>query len=218
MNFYLTDIIGLAVILITALIGFKKGAISSILGFVGLIASFIIAWYAKSYVYDWLMGFDVVNQFVTSQTAAWIAKNPAMVNWLNISSTQLVAVQGWLTRMGITGVDITSLTGAASGQVQTMLQPVIRTVFELIIFIVLVILINIIVAILKHIGKAVNDVPVLGTVNRIAGFIIGALKGILLDAMIFLVYYYYALMTGNETILSQLANGVLTGIIVNFIK
>lgn len=62
------DLVCLAVIIIFAFRGYKKGAMGSLINLVGLIASFVIAWMAAPWITDKLMGLPVIRSGLT----AWL--------------------------------------------------------------------------------------------------------------------------------------------------
>lgn len=62
------DLVCLAVIIIFAFRGYKKGAIGSLISLVGLIASFVIAWTAAPWITEKLMGLPVIRSGLT----AWL--------------------------------------------------------------------------------------------------------------------------------------------------
>ncbi|MDD3995554.1 MAG: CvpA family protein [Eubacteriaceae bacterium] len=212
------DIICFAVIVITAIAGFKKGAIGTIIGLVGLIASFILAWVLTPLIYEWLMGNTSINTVLTQSVLKWVIAHPSMVQWLSLGSTQLISVNSFLTQIGATGMDVSTLmSGSLAGQVESLLMPVVKKIVEALLFLLMFIVFTVIIKVVKHATEKINKVPVFGSVNRLVGTLIGAVKGIVLDFAVVWILYFICVLIGNTTWVNSLSSGVISSVILSIL-
>ena len=100
---------------------------------------------------------------------------------------------------------------AAAQAVNQALQPVIYQIANGFVFLILLLLCSAAFGIIRHIGKGMNRVPVIGTANRVAGLAIGLVIGLVIAVIVITVVLYYGIFSGDVTIVQMVKDGVLTG-------
>lgn len=209
MHFYLFDYISMGIMLILALNGYRKGAISSLLNLVGLIASFIISWIAAPAVSAYLMTIPKIQEMMLG----WIVP---LLQRSGMETLQSVRA-GMLSGSGLTNESLNSLIQSGSIQVTEALNQTALVLGErllsIIAFFVLLLLLNIVLGAIKHLFNKVNHVPVLGTLNRIIGLGLGGAIGILVSGVVIFIALTWATVSGDATLISQLTSGGVTAAI-----
>lgn len=209
MVLYQFDYICLAIIVLLGVIGYAKGAISTLLDLVGLIASFIIAWMLAPNLGAWLMNAGGLGASLTAQLSNTLLQSSGAGG---LSSTLTNSL----------GMDQSSLAGAVNSGItsnlQAFLQPVAQEILTVVAFFALLILLNVVISILRRFFRHVDKVPVLGTLNRLAGLVLGAGMGCVIAAMVVTGAVVYAAATGDTTLASHLGAGSVTAVISRVIQ
>ncbi|MEG0377787.1 MAG: CvpA family protein [Eubacterium sp.] len=209
MNLTTLDIICLVLIAGSAIIGYAKGAINTLINLAGFIASFVIAKLFSKTVTIWLLGLAPVKAFVENTltqniTAAIATQSSEVIGFVN----EVLKLDGLgaLLSSG-TAVD----TAALSDAVMTATQPFIFQVTEFFVFIIILLLAGLVFGIVKHVGRGLNRVPVIGLVNRITGFGIGVIIGGAIACLIISAVLYYGIFSGNLSIIQMVKAGMISG-------
>ncbi len=186
------DIILIAVVLLFALIGMKRGFIKEIISLVGVVAAFIAALLisdiGSSFIYDSFVDKsvrDTVSESVLAQvendTDSIVSSIPQ--KYLDAADTFGIDIENVVNEnIGDTAQDTAaSVSEAVSLKIaRPMLIPIIRVILFLILFIVIKLIIDLI-------GRALNIVarlPVIQGANKILGFVIGVLRGVIAAVII----------------------------------
>ena len=201
MQLYFYDYICLAIIIIMPAIGYKKGAISSLLNWIGLIASFVIAWIGAPFVTNWLMNSVFINNVMTSLTRPLV--NGDFINSLLFS--------GPLEGTGLS-LDLIKQDSIIN-QLSSFLGE--RFLSILVFFLILIILKQLRAALGKSVKKA-NDVPVLGSINKFCGLFFSGVLGVIIAALLVYFLSNFATVTGNAEFLMELKTGNITGILMQW--
>ncbi|MEG0508315.1 MAG: CvpA family protein [Eubacterium sp.] len=209
MNLTLLDIIGLLMIFGCGIIGYVKGAINTLIGLAGFIASFLIAKLFTPAMTDYILHIEVVKNFITNT----ITQN--VVGTISAQSNEvLTSIQGMagtnLLNNAIEAVTASQSLATADAVVKA-LEPIIYQITSFFVFVIILLGCNILISMIKRIGRGINRVPVIGTLNRVSGMAIGlTIGGILLCLMISIVLYY-AVFTGDLSMVQMVKGGVITG-------
>jgi uncharacterized membrane protein required for colicin V production len=199
----------LAIILILGVIGYAKGAISTLLDLVGLIASFIIAWMLAPNMGAWLMNAGGLGASLTAQLSNTLLQSSG-ASGLSSSLTNSL------------GMDQSALAGAVNSGItsnlQAFLQPVAQEILTVVAFFVLLILLNVVISLLRRFFRHVDKLPVLGTLNRLAGLALGVGMGCLIAAMVVTGAVVYAAATGDTTLAAHLSAGSVTAVVSRAIQ
>lgn len=206
MGFQTFDIVCVVILVIMGLIGYGKGAISTLLDLVGLIASFLIAWTVAPMASTWL----IANTGIQSSMTNFLTN--LLVN--NTATSALASSTSALTALGVSQEMVNQvIQGNVTEGIQAMMAPMAERVISLLVFLVLLLLAGIILGIIKGLFKKINAVPVLGFVNRLLGMGIGVVFGCGLSVVVVMAVYTYAVIAGDGNLLTTLTTGNITAVI-----
>lgn len=210
MTFYIMDVICLAIFAALAILGWFDGAVSSIIRLIALIASFIIARLLTPHVYGWLIDIDSFRQWLITTVSAWMSANPSALSWFHFGSLGS-GISAFFKTIGVGSLGNTAVT--ASDPMMSIAGKIVQVIIFLILFAVLRILFHVI----YRASKAVNKVPVLGTVNRVLGAGVGIIEANIIVLVLVLVVYGVAVLSGNTEILNELSQGMITQYFISVI-
>lgn len=193
------DFICVLICLFSGMIGYKRGAINTLISFGGFIASFVIAWIFSPLLADWLIQSGVLNRLFET---------------INIEAVSQSLIDLSAQQSGLT----TSLLGAAAisgGQslidqsLTTMTALIMRGIAQSISFGIIVLGVSVFCWILQIIFLGISKLPVIGTINRLAGMLIGLILGGAIIAVMLWVFSVINLSTGGVSNLPTAENSNL---------
>ena len=209
MNMTTLDIICIVLVIGVGMIGYIKGAINTLIGLAGFIASFVIARIFSAPVTNWLLNVEPVKNFINDAITQNVINAVGQDGSEALTNLQGIAGLDFLS--GITDTSALSGSAAAAQAVNQALQPVIYQLANGFVFLILLLLCSAAFGIIRHIGKGMNRVPVIGTANRVAGLAIGLVIGLVIAVIVIAVVLYYGIFSGDVAIVQMVKNGVLTG-------
>jgi hypothetical protein len=198
------DFICILICSLSGIIGYKRGAINTLISFGGFIASFVIAWIFSPVLADWLIQsgilnrlFETINVEAASQSLMELATRQS---GLTTSLLGLAAVSG-----GQAFID-QSLT--------TMTALIMHGIAQSISFGIIVLGVSVFCWILQIIFMGISKLPVIGTINRLAGILIGMILGGAIIAVMLWVFSIINLSTGGVTNLPTAENSNLLQLVI----
>lgn len=218
----ITDIIIVAVIVLFALIGVKRGIAKTILNLAGLVLTAISAYYLSSFLSQFIYD-SFLKQTVITNIQQIIEQNGIDYALNNC----LEAVPQWINGIlsffaGIFGVSLdefesqliipSDISSSTSQVVESAVAPVVTSVLSIIFVIVLFVIIFIIVKKLIRLASGVFNIPVIKQINQLLGGIFGLAEGLL---VVFIAVNIFDIVTGytNPALLS---NELFSGAIFKF--
>lgn len=151
------DIALAAVILISIGLGLHRGLAAALANLAGTIACIAAAAIFSGTVATWVYDTFLATRVETAAVQAVMEK--------------LSGFTGLLQQVGL----IEMVNGTAAGTVRTLTVALLKVLA----FVVIYLVAKLIVRLIMHLTKKVNDVPVLGKVNRLLGGLLGAIEGLL---------------------------------------
>lgn len=208
MDYTNLDYILLIVVLGFGMIGYVKGAINTLIGFLGMIASFIIAGIFSPIISSWIVDSGPVQSYLSGTVATGILDDMG-----RYSAEALEQLQNSAVLSGLREPLETALTGGAEAQsaVTAALTPVAYQLVHGLSFIILLVFVGIIIAVIKRAGAGLNHVPVIGFANRLLGGVIGLVMGMALAGIVTAAVLYTGIFTGNMDLIQMVENGRITG-------
>ena len=191
------DIIIFAVVIIFAIIGIKRGFIKEIVSLVGVVVavslSFWLAGLCSDFIYDKLIEEKVSTKI--SQTIVETADNSLNSIEDNIPDSLLKAAELLKIDVGsVIGTDVSESLDAtaesvANNLMKSIVQPMCTKFILVISFIILFILLMVIISLIAKALNIVAKLPVLNSLNRLLGGIVGALRGaVIIVAVCYILY------------------------------
>ncbi len=201
------DIILVVVLILCVIEGYKKGFLKSLIGLIGKIASIIVATYLSlpiaQYLYD---------NIIAKRLASLVREALAVPNQAEALSEFLS--HPTIAMLGSVGISLPSaeqLIGLGeesaiqfftSGAVGDFLSSLIRGFA----FILLMFLFSIVVSIVIRVVGGITRLPLIGTVDRTLGLMLGAIKGALWLFIISVAIYVLAVVVQIELITTSTIN------------
>ena len=218
----ITDIIIVAIIVLFAAIGVKRGLAKTILNIAGLVLAAISAYYLSSFlsqlIYDAFLKQTVINniqQIIEQNGIDYALSNclEAVPQWINGILSFIIGIFGMSLNEYQNQLVLSSdFSSSTSQAVENVLAPVVSSVFGMILLVILFILIFIIVKkLIKHISRVFN-IPVVKQINQLLGGIFGLAEGLLI---VFIAVNIFVIVTefSNPALLN---NELFSGAVFRF--
>lgn len=202
MNIVLDAALGL-ILLAILYTSWRRGFIASLIRMVGTAAGIVLASFLKGPIAEW--GYDTfleerVESYVADALAAQGDALAAALSGLDRAGdlaaqmlSRLLAERGLdfysgqdagqmgkeiLGRITEKGID------PAAAIAQVAVRPLVMTILETAVFFLLLFLVDIVVRTVARVGLGVNRIPMVGTVNRVAGLLCGAVYALMVGYVI----------------------------------
>ena len=222
------DIALLVIILISAIKCFIDGFATSVVKLVGNIAGLVAAWYLSK---RWspMIFENMFRENIVEKTYKYIQDGTKALNVQELieqftGSVPVSFVQEFAAKAEEVAAQITQPTmETAEKIVDAIVGPAVTVIIMLVIFAIAVAVFTIVASLLAKIFKVINKIPVLGFANRMGGFVVGVLTGIIYVILISCVLSIIAIITENSLtflnieVLNQSKILSLTGLVNPFI-
>lgn len=160
------DIICIIICIVFGLIGYKRGAIKTLISFGGFIASFVIAWIFSPQMGEWLMGLGIFQN---------------LIEVLNIKGISEGLISGGLQNIMGSFNGLETLLGATEQALsqggEIVFQSLVKGIAGMISFGIIMMLVNLLVLIIQRIFSVINHIPIIGGINRLIGLCFGLILG-----------------------------------------
>jgi len=222
------DIILLVIILISAIRCFMDGFATSVVKLVGNIAGFVAAWIVSKRWSPVVFG-NLFRENMVEKTYTYIQDKSRMVDVQALlqeftGTLPENFMQELTAKAEETIAQITTPTmEVAEMIVDTLLAPAVTIIIALVIFAIVCTLCNILAGLLAKAFKAINHIPVIGFANRMGGFAVGAVIGVIYIILISCVLSIIVIITENSLtflnmeVLNQSKILSMTGLVNPFI-
>lgn len=198
------DFICILICSFSGIIGFKRGAINTLISFGGFIASFVIAWIFSPLLADWMIQSGMLNNLFETINVEMISQ----------SLIDLGAQQSGLTT-ALLGVETISGDQSIIDQSITAMTALItHGIAQSISFGVIVLAVSVFCWILQIIFLGISKVPVIGAINHLAGMLIGLILAGTFIAVMLWVFSVINLSTGGVSNLPTVENSSLLQMVV----
>lgn len=222
------DIALLVIILISAVKCFIDGFATSVVKLAGNIAGLVAAWYLSK---RWspMIFENMFRENIVEKTYKYIQDGTKALNVQELieqftGSVPVSFVQEFAAKAEEVAAQITQPTmETAEKIVDVIVGPAVTVIIMLVIFAITVTVCTIVASLLAKLFKVINKIPVLGFANRMGGFVVGALTGIIYVILISCVLSIIAIITENSLtflnieVLNQSKILSLTGLVNPFI-
>ncbi|MDP2842732.1 CvpA family protein [uncultured Acetobacterium sp.] len=206
------DYICILICLFSGIAGYKRGAINTLISFGGFIASFVMAWIFSPLLANWMIQTGLLNGLFETINIETVSQS-----LLDLSAQQsglTTALLGEAVMNGGQSLIDQSLTAVTALITYGIAQSIS--------FGVIVIGVSVLSWILQIIFLGVSKIPVIGTINRLAGMLIGLLLGGTIIAVGLWVFSVINFSTGGVANLPTGQNSYLIQIglpiVLNYIK
>ncbi|HAZ05853.1 MAG TPA: hypothetical protein DCY58_05830 [Acetobacterium sp.] len=195
------DLIGILICVLSGIIGFKRGAINTLISFGGFIASFVIAWFFSPLLADWLIQSGMLNNLFTTIN----------IDAISQSLMDLGAQQSGLTNALLGEAAMSSRQSILDQGITVITEVIKHGIANSISFGILVMGVSVLCWLLQAIFLGISKLPVIGILNRLAGAIIGVVLGAAIIAVMLWVFSVINLATGGVSKLPTVeASSLLT--------
>lgn len=201
------DYICILVCIGSGLIGYRRGAIKTLISFGGFIASFAIAWIFSSMLANWLISLGMFNE---------------LVNMINIEAVAQSIVNG-VSQQGIFAagsVGEAILTGGqniTTESVSMITQALTWGIAYIVSFGILLLASGIAFGILQVIFSGVSQIPIIGGINRLLGGAIGVILGLGLCVIVIWMLTALNTFTGGAANLPNFEGSAITQVVTPWV-
>ncbi len=209
--FNIFDLVMLAVIIVFIVVGCLRGAIKTILSFAGGIVSlFLSAVIGKALamaVYDAFFKQSILDKISTAVTD--VIKSGTN----NIGDSVVSALPEFIRNLigdeiinniGNMTVDPSQkIATNVATSVEQVISPLFVAMITVIIAIILFVILKVLLGILFHCADFLNNIPVVGTANKIAGGVLGAVYGVVIVFCVTVVISCFSSFFDKEGVLQK---------------
>ncbi len=214
---WILDVAVVAIFVLTVLAGFRKGFLDSVIGFVGLLAALVVAFFASGIVADSVYAACIEKPVQTAivESIDGVASDAGASLQENLQKAEEALPKFVKSLMEKNEVSLVSLADKAETGVQntgeqiatTVTENVVRPAMTLLIrciaFIILFIVLTFVCAFLgKIIGKIIKHSPFKGP-DKLLGGVLGAVKGLLWVLLAVTVMQMIAGFTADDALISK---------------
>ena len=196
------DLILVFVILIFVIIAYKKGFIASLLDFLGTIIAWIASINLSAFASTWIYQ-TFIKEPITDYVYLKLTESANTT-----AETLASSIPEFIHSAAITfGIDINNIilnnTGlefdsAVSSITNGIVEPIITILIRIIVVILLYIIFSFVIKLLSKLFKNINKIPIVGSLNKFLGIIVGLFKGALITMLICFVFYTILGFAGGE--------------------
>ncbi len=206
----ITDIVIIAVLLISIAVGFYKGFATSSLEFLSsilsLIASYFIAGIIATFAFDTFFRQDLIDGFYTTvQGIATDVPVSTLVNQfladINADFLQ-IPVNEFVSNLGV-NVIAPTMEGATVF-VDTIIRPFAEILIGFVAFIILFIILRILIKSVAKSLELVNKIPLIGMANKLFGLVSGAVIGVIYSTLVTFLIIVVGLVADSPTVTQNL--------------
>lgn len=222
--FNLFDLIMLATVIVFIVVGCVRGAIKTVLSFAGGIVSLFISGVLgkalATAIYDVFFKQSVMEEI--SKSVADVIKSGAN----NVGESVVSSLPNFISNL--IGDDIIRNIGNISPNssqeiatdiavsVEQIISPLFIAMISIIISIILFAILKVLLGILFHCADFLNNIPVIGTANKIVGGVLGAVYGVVIVFCITVVISCFGSFFDQEGVLQKdIIDGSLCFSVVN---
>lgn len=193
------DFICILICVISGIIGYKRGAINTLISFGGFIASFVMAWIFSPLMADWLIKSGILNSLFEAINVETITQS-----LMNLSAQQNSLATSLMEATVISG------SQAVLDQGIIAISELIRHgIAQSISFGIIILGGSFLCWILQIIFSGISKIPVIGIINHLAGMLIGLILGGAIIAVMLWVFSVINLSTGGVSNLPTVENSNL---------
>lgn len=193
----LFDILIILILILFVVVGFFRGALKSVAGLLAFVAAILIAvyfsklsanWFYETFILDELVNGvsttlkDFSANSLTQGIEAFLQSLPKYI--ANALTSSGVDLQNFFSEMYSSSADI------ISSSVETTLKPVFISIFTFVFGILYFLLVFIVLKVIVHFACKVAKLPLLNTVNRVLGCVIGLIYGVMFVLFIVIITYF----------------------------
>lgn len=174
------DLVLLIVILLFVFLGYRKGALATLISLVGGIAAVFLALLLAAPI-----GNALADRYVAPALKAPICEVLTENVTGELSPSALMSdppeeLEGLISALDLSAADFEGVQHLPDALADAIARPAASTLCFAVSFLALFFLFSVLVRILISLAKKFNKIPVLGTANRVIGLLLGLIHGLLL--------------------------------------
>ena len=170
---FLYDLLFVVVLILTASSGWRRGFVSSLMlligGVAGIFGAVLVARTAGPVIYN-----DYVGASIAEKVSAALAESGGDA----AAAVQSLTFLPESIRQTLVDT-MTEVTGEATPHVIEVLEPIVLPLIQVILFLVVCVAVRWLFRALAWALRGCNSIPLVGSLNRLLGLVLGALTGVL---------------------------------------
>lgn len=170
---FLYDLLFVVVLILTASSGWRRGFVSSLMlligGVAGIFGAVLVARTAGPVIYN-----DYVGASIAEKVSATLAESGGDA----AAAVQSLTFLPESIRQTLVDT-MTEITGEATPHVIEVLEPIVLPLIQVILFLVVCVAVRWLFRALAWALRGCNSIPLVGSLNRLLGLVLGALTGVL---------------------------------------
>lgn len=209
------DIMILVILLICVVLGTIRGVMKTIFAVAKLVVSAVVAKMASPVISAWIIG----HTPIVTKIQEIFARKGAMPQMNDAVSDSLSGATIWFNSLNIGNVPNKIITffanlwdkaaSAAGGAGSTVLDITANSIVNFLTFVIVFWIAMLILTIIANALEVMEKLPVIKTMNRTGGFILGLLRGLFINVVIVSIFFVLAMFLTGSPINTALQNSIL---------
>lgn len=211
----LVDILAIVLILIYASVGFYKGALRMLFSIFRLTLLLILSYYLAGVLCENLVGSslylhlaDIIENLCDNLVPGEFSSMSEVLEGVGLLSNGVLRIILEMILKDITFDGVMSFG-------ELVAPSITKIVLKVILFIIIFFVFSVLFKIINYFIKKSTKVLGIGKLNRVAGFLLGGLKGIVVAMVIFIVLSTLASLGLSEGLTNFVENGTLSSYLYN---
>lgn len=189
---FLYDLLFIVVLILTSAAGWRRGFLSSLMLFIGgLVGIFGAVWAARA------LGPVIYNDYVGVTIAQKVSAALTETGGDAAAAVQGLTFLPETIRNALVGT-MNEITGEATPRVVEVLEPIVLPLIQVIIFLVVCVLVRWLFRALAWTMRGCNSIPLVGSLNRLLGLVLGAVTGVINCWLVSLALWLFSMLSNGQ--------------------
>ena len=196
------DIVILAVALITMLVGINRGFLSSLISFIGLVLAIVVSAFIASILSEIIFN-GLLRDSLTSAVEEKLIESTNPNDLVDSLSSGvlgiLVGIFGLKDELLMFFSEMSDKSSVVAGDIVSMvIKPPLIMLIRLFTFIIFMFILKWLISLIARKIISVNEIPMIGSVNKLLGGLFGILRGLVLCFIVVAVLAFVVKLGGFE--------------------
>ncbi len=210
------DIILGVIILISIIVGYKKGFITMLASFIGKFVALVISYFYYGAVKDILIKFTGIDEFIFEKVKLSLKSLGGHVAETSVAGSDISAISKMDMPLNLKTKIVDYLTDTGSSIGKSAVHSISNFLMTIVSFFILFFAILLLITIIAKIFNIIAKLPVLKTFNALGGIIFSLLTTYLILTIIFLLMTTFLTMGFSDMLKQFIDNSVIATALIKY--
>ncbi len=210
------DIILLIILVISIVVGYKKGFITMLASFIGKIAALIISYYYYNPVKEMLIKHTSIDEFIFDKVKLALKSLGGNAAESSVVGSDITAISQLNIPDNLKNKIVSYLTETGSSIGKSAVHSISNFLMTLVSFFLLFIAIMILISLITKLINLIAKLPILNTFNKVGGVIFSLFTTYLMLTIVFLLLTSFQAMGFSGTLNELIQNSIIAGGLIKY--